>query len=98
MAKWLSVRLRTKWFWDRVQLQSLNCKEHIQIFNYNSAALPYINTMGPMHSIFCNDVTKHKLDFAHQRVLVSFSHILGVENTMLGKMSKFVSHKFQPEI
>ena len=23
MAKWLSVRLRTKWFWVRVQLQSL---------------------------------------------------------------------------
>ena len=22
MAKWLSVRLRTKWFWVRVQLQS----------------------------------------------------------------------------
>ena len=26
-AKWLSVRLRTKWFWVRVQLQSL----HLQI-------------------------------------------------------------------
>ena len=24
MAKWLSVRLRTKWFWVRVQLQSLD--------------------------------------------------------------------------
>ena len=24
LAKWLSVRLRTKWFWVRVQLQSLN--------------------------------------------------------------------------
>ena len=23
-AKWLSVRLRTKWFWARIQLQSLN--------------------------------------------------------------------------
>ena len=23
LAKWLSVRLRTKWFWVRVQLQSL---------------------------------------------------------------------------
>ena len=23
MTKWLSVRLRTKWFWVRVQLQSL---------------------------------------------------------------------------
>ena len=22
LAKWLSVRLRTKWFWVRVQLQS----------------------------------------------------------------------------
>ena len=27
LAKWLSVRLRTKWFWVRVQLQSL----HFQI-------------------------------------------------------------------
>ena len=26
LAKWLSVRLRTKWFWVRVQLQSLNGK------------------------------------------------------------------------
>ena len=26
LAKWLSVRLRTKWFWVRVQLQSLNMK------------------------------------------------------------------------
>ena len=24
LAKWLSVRLRTKWFWVRVQLQSLH--------------------------------------------------------------------------
>ena len=24
LAKWLTVRLRTKWFWVRVQLQSLN--------------------------------------------------------------------------
>ena len=24
LAKWLSVRLRNKWFWVRVQLQSLN--------------------------------------------------------------------------
>ena len=23
LAKWLSIRLRTKWFWVRVQLQSL---------------------------------------------------------------------------
>ena len=26
VAKWLSVRLKTKWFWFRVQLQSLNLK------------------------------------------------------------------------
>ena len=26
LAKWLSVRLRTKWFWVRVQLQSLHQK------------------------------------------------------------------------
>ena len=24
LAKWLSVRLRTKWFWVRVQLQSIH--------------------------------------------------------------------------
>ena len=27
LAKWLSVRLRTKWFWVRVQLQSLNLND-----------------------------------------------------------------------
>ena len=25
LAKWLSVRLQTKWFWVRVQLQSIKC-------------------------------------------------------------------------
>ena len=29
LAKWLSVRLRSKWFWVRVQLQSL----HIKIYS-----------------------------------------------------------------
>ena len=32
LAKWLSVRLRTKWFWVRVQLQSLHHKELYQTF------------------------------------------------------------------
>ena len=31
LAKWLSVRLRTKWFWVRVQLQSLICSV---VFDY----------------------------------------------------------------
>ena len=29
LAKWLSVRLRTKWFWVRVQLQSLHHASHM---------------------------------------------------------------------
>ena len=34
LAKWLSVRLRTKWFWVRVQLQSLNLILLIKPFCY----------------------------------------------------------------
>ena len=47
LAKWLSVRLRAKWFWVRVQLQSLhlqisriqarkaNVPSHLHIFRLN---------------------------------------------------------------
>ena len=35
MAKWLSVRLRTKWFWVRVQLQSLAAYD----FDYQSLGI-----------------------------------------------------------
>ena len=30
LAKWLSVRLRTKWFWVRVQLQSVAIQTTIE--------------------------------------------------------------------
>ena len=37
LAKWLSVHLRTKWFWVRVQLQSLDAecmtKKGIKVFH-----------------------------------------------------------------
>ena len=34
MAKWLSVRLRTEWFWVRVQLQSLDMHNVCKNINY----------------------------------------------------------------
>ena len=42
-AKWLSVRLRTKWFWVRVQFQSLHlsqCSSFINSSNGHSMPVP----------------------------------------------------------
>ena len=36
LAKWLSARLRTKWLWVRVPLQSLNTPEVILSVNFGS--------------------------------------------------------------
>ena len=37
LAKWLSVRLRNKWLWVRVQLQSLKTIQVCLIMYYNLA-------------------------------------------------------------
>ena len=31
LAEWLSVRVRTKWFWVRIPLQSLKCYDLFKI-------------------------------------------------------------------
>ena len=36
LAKWLSVRLRTKWFWVRVQSQSLNLMTIFQLETFET--------------------------------------------------------------
>ena len=52
LAKGLSVRLRTKWFWVRVQLQSmkgkLSRKRYIRVKNtekLSKSLLPFVNTL-----------------------------------------------------
>ena len=51
LAKWLSVRLRTKWFWVRVQLQRrLDYIFISQNFQEIDKHIEIINTIGTDHS------------------------------------------------
>ena len=62
------------------------------ILTDNSTALAYINNMGGMHSVICNDIAKRIWKFAQNRGFwISSSHIPGVENTMAHKMSRVFS-------
>ena len=45
MAKWLSVRLRIKWLWVRVPLQSLNKKSTIYPKNNDDKCFQYVVTL-----------------------------------------------------
>ena len=67
-----------------------NCNvKHVHILTDNSTALAYINNMGGMHSVICNDIAKRIWEFAQNRDFwISSSHISGVANTMTGKMSR----------
>ena len=67
-----------------------NCNvKHVHILTNNITALAYINNMGGMHSVICNDIAKRIWEFAQNRDFwISSSHISGVENTMTGKMSR----------
>ena len=67
-----------------------NCNvKHVHILTDNSTALAYINNMGGMHSVICNDIAKRIWKFAQNRDFsISSSHIPGVENTMVDKMSR----------
>ena len=67
-----------------------NCNvKHVHILTDNSTALAYINNMGGMHSVNCNDIAKRIWEFAKNRDFwISSSHIPGVENTMADKMSR----------
>ena len=53
LAKWLSVRLRTKWFWVRAPLQSLK-QDHISF----SVRRKYIMFSGKTNVIFPDDIRK----------------------------------------
>ena len=70
-----------------------NCNvKHVHILTDNSTALAYINNMGGMHSVICNDIAKRIWEFAQNRGFwISSSHIPGVENTMADKMSRVFS-------
>ena len=67
-----------------------NCNvKHVHILTDNSTALVYINNMGRIHSLICNDIAKQIWEFAQNRGFwISSSHIAGVENTMTDKMSR----------
>ena len=67
-----------------------NCNvKHVHILTDNSTALAYINNMGCMHSVICNDIAKRIWEFAQNRDFwISSSHIPGVGNTMADKMSR----------
>ena len=67
-----------------------NCNvKHVHILTDNSTALAYINNMGGMHSVICNDIAKRIWEFAQNRDFwISSSHIPGVENTMADKISR----------
>ena len=70
-----------------------NCNvKHVHILTDNSTALAYINNMGCMHSVICNDIAKRIWEFAQNRDFwISSSHIPGVENKMAEKMSRVFS-------
>ena len=70
-----------------------NCNfKHVYILNDNSTALAYINNMGGMHSVICNDNAKRIWEFAQNRDFwISSSHIPGVEKKMAEKMSRVFS-------
>ena len=67
-----------------------NCNvKQVHILTDNSTALSYINNMGGMHSVICNDIAKRIWEFAQNRDFwISSSHIPGVGNTMADKMSR----------
>ena len=66
-----------------------NCNvKRVHILTDNSTALAYINNVGGMHSVICNDIAKRMWEFAQNRDFwISSSHIPIVENTMTDKMS-----------
>ena len=67
-----------------------NCNvKHVHILTDSSTALAYINNMGGMHSVLCNDIEKRIWEFAQNGGFwIYSSHIPGVENAMADKMSR----------
>ena len=70
LAKWLSVRLRTKWFWVRVQLQSLKL---ICCLTWTKVAKKFFDKVqGP--SQFKN-VKKDSGDLKNQKLVLSKKYL-----------------------
>ena len=67
-----------------------NCNvTHVHILTDNSTALAYINNIGGMRSVLCNNIAKYIWKFAQNRGFwVSSSQAPGVENKMAEKMSR----------
>ena len=67
-----------------------NCNiKHVHILTGNSTALTCINNMGGMHSVPYNDIAECIWESAQNRGFwISSSHILGVENTVVDKISR----------
>ena len=82
LAKWLSVRLRTKWFWVRAQLHSLTAS-----FNY---LVKHIGIMQGFHNLFDSysantwklNVTILKINVIIQKRTISISSEHAIHNTL----------------
>ena len=57
LTRWLSVHLRTKWFWVRFQLQSLNFEESLVAVSYT---LPIILFISPLKVCEASEKVKKK--------------------------------------
>ena len=80
-------------FWDLLAQKLYlwhNCNvEQVHMLTDNSTALTYINNVGGIHSVICNNIAKCIWEFAQKRDFwISSSHISAVENTMTDKMSR----------
>ena len=66
MTKWLSVRLPTKWFWVRVQLQSLN----LMLVKFREAVnLKYLNRNELDKACFAHDVANSNITDLAERTI-----------------------------
>ena len=67
-----------------------NCRvKHVHIVTDNITAFVYINNMGGMPSVICNDIAKCIWEIAQKRDFwISSSPIPGAENTVADKMSR----------
>ena len=86
LAKWLSVRLRTKWFWVRVQLQSLTHFNHLKPWNFTSSWRMVKNTIKLQKSLFPQKISKKmqrkpgRKCFLHLRV---WHHLCWIQNFVI---------------
>ena len=79
LAKWLSVRLRTKWLWVRVQLQSL---KKMQIYNclqeglywlltsFNNAAIKILTHFCMPAVVYCDENQFEYANGCHRNIII----------------------------